>query len=79
MTWQWWCRDFDAQWYRRSDRRSIPADDKKTSVYVDLRVGGWLMMWEGSFGGLGGDRRLGPSAGCTVRDRRGWFGGREEV
>ena len=49
MTWQWWWRDFNAQWYRRSDRHAILADFQKTCVHLDLRVGGWLMMWEGSF------------------------------
>ena len=47
MTWQWWRRDFKAQEYRRTVRRAIPADHKNKSVYLDLRVGGWLMMWEG--------------------------------
>ena len=49
MTWQWWWRDFDAQQDRRTDRRAIPADCRKTCVYLDLRVGGRLVMWEGSF------------------------------
>ena len=48
MIWQWWWRDFNAQWCRRSESRAIPADYKNTRVYLDLRVGGWLMMWEGS-------------------------------
>ena len=50
MTWQWWRRDFNAQEYRRTVRRAIPADHKNTRVYLDLRVGGWLMMCESSCG-----------------------------
>ena len=45
-------RDFDAHWYRRSDRRSIPADFEKDTHVSHLRVGGWLMIREGMFDSL---------------------------
>ena len=45
--------DFNAQQYRRTDRRAIPADKKKTRVYLDSRVGGRFVIWEGRYGGKG--------------------------
>ena len=46
-----WCggTSTHSEWYRRSDRRAISGRLSKDTHASHLRVGGWLMMREGSF------------------------------